>query len=56
MSRAIKIALGVLLVLLLVMPQFLNPYVLQIFIQTITYTMLGLAFALTLRVGLPIFF
>jgi len=50
-----KIAVGVLAVILLALPWLVNPYVLQVFIMTITYSMLGLAFALTMRVGLPRF-
>jgi branched-chain amino acid transport system permease protein len=55
MSKGTKIALGVLGLLLIVLPWLVNPYVLQIVILTITYSMLGLAFAFTLRVGLPRF-
>ena len=50
-----KIAAGVLAVILLALPWLVNSYVLQVFIMTITYSMLGLAFALTMRVGLPRF-
>lgn len=55
MSNATKIALGVLIVFLIALPRWVNPYMLQILILTITYAMLGLAFAFTLRVGLPRF-
>ena len=55
MSKVTKVALGVLILLLIALPRWVNPYVLQILILTITYSMLGLAFALTLRVGLPRF-
>ena len=55
MSIAKKIALGLLIVLLIILPWLVNPYVLQIVILTITYAMLGLAFAFTLKVGLPRF-
>ncbi len=55
MSRLAKLGFGLLFLLLLVLPWLVNPYVLQIFILTITYSMLGLAFALSLRVGLPRF-
>jgi branched-chain amino acid transport system permease protein len=55
MSNTKKIALGVLILLLIALPRLVNPYVLQILILTITYAMLGLAFSLTLRVGLPRF-
>ena len=55
MSQATKIALGALAVLLIALPWLVNPYVLQIFIMTMMYAMLGLGFALTLKVGLPRF-
>ncbi len=55
MSTASKTGLVLLIVLLLVLPYLVNPYVLQIVILTITYSMLGLAFALSLKVGLPRF-
>jgi len=55
MSNAVKIAVGVLAALLIALPRLVNPYVLQIFILTFTYSMLGLAFALTIKVGLPRF-
>ena len=55
MSNTAKIALGVLILLLIAIPRWVNPYVLQILILTITYAMLGLAFSFTLRVGLPRF-
>jgi len=55
MSNAVKIAVGVLALLLLALPWLVNPYVLQVFILTFTYSMLGLAFALTIKVGLPRF-
>jgi len=55
MSNTTKIALGVLILLLIALPRWVNPYVLQILILTITYAMLGLAFSFTLRVGLPRF-
>lgn len=55
MSKLAKAGTGALLVLLLCLPWLINPYVLQIFILAITYSMLGLAFALSLRVGLPRF-
>jgi branched-chain amino acid transport system permease protein len=55
MSNAIKIAVGVLVALLMALPWLVNPYVLQVFILTFTYSMLGLAFALTIKVGLPRF-
>ncbi len=56
MSKARKTVLAVLLVLIaLALPLLVNEYVQQILILTITYAMLGLAFAFTLRVGLPRF-
>jgi branched-chain amino acid transport system permease protein len=55
MFKAKKIALGILILLLIALPRWVNPYVLQILILTITYSMLGLAFSFTLRVGLPRF-
>jgi branched-chain amino acid transport system permease protein len=55
MSIAKMIAIGLLILLLMILPWLVNPYVLQIVILTITYSMLGLAFAFTLKVGLPRF-
>jgi branched-chain amino acid transport system permease protein len=55
MGRNAKTGLGALIVLLLVLPWLINPYVLQVFVLTISYAMLGLAFAFTLKVGLPRF-
>jgi branched-chain amino acid transport system permease protein len=55
MGRTAKMALGLLVLLLLSLPWFANPYVLQILILTINYSMLGLAFAFTMKVGLPRF-
>jgi ABC-type branched-subunit amino acid transport system permease subunit len=55
MSKIAKIAIVVIVLLVLTLPWLINPYVLQILIFTITYSMLGLAFAFTLRVGLPRF-
>jgi branched-chain amino acid transport system permease protein len=55
MSNATKMAVGVLTAVLVVLPWLVNPYVLQVFILTFTYSMLGLAFALTIKVGLPRF-
>ncbi len=56
MSKALKIGSAVLLVLIvLALPVFLNEYVQQILILTITYAMLGLAFSFTMKVGLPRF-
>jgi branched-chain amino acid transport system permease protein len=53
MSNPMKITLGVVAVLLIVFPLFSNPYTVQVAITTITYSMLGLAFAFSMRVGLP---
>ena len=55
MSKAQKIALGVLLMVAVALPWLVSSYTLQILIQTITFSMLGLAFASTLKVGLPRF-
>ncbi len=55
MSKARKTALGILLILALALPWLVSSYTLQILIQTMTYSMLGLAFASTLKVGLPRF-
>jgi branched-chain amino acid transport system permease protein len=55
MGRAAKVALSLLVLLLLALPWLVNSYVLQILILTITYSMLGLAFAFTMKVGLPRF-
>jgi branched-chain amino acid transport system permease protein len=56
MSKAIKIGLlAVLAILLVFLPWLVNPYTVQILILTITYSMLGLAFAFSLKVGLPRF-
>jgi branched-chain amino acid transport system permease protein len=55
MGRTAKVALGLLVLLLLALPWLVNPYVLQILILTITYSILGLAFAFTMKVGLPRF-
>jgi branched-chain amino acid transport system permease protein len=41
--------------LLLGLPWLVNPYVLQVLVLTIAYSMLGLSFAFTMRVGLPRF-
>jgi ABC-type branched-subunit amino acid transport system permease subunit len=52
MSHTTKVALAVLVLVLIVFPLLTNPYVTQIAITTITYSMLGLACALSMRVGL----
>ena len=53
MSKPMKILLGVVVILLIVFPTFSNAYTVQVLITTITYSMLGLAFAFSMRVGLP---
>lgn len=55
MHKTAIVGTGILLVLIMVLPWLVNPYVLQVLILTIAYSMLGLAFAFTLRVGLPRF-
>ncbi|HUJ69908.1 MAG TPA: branched-chain amino acid ABC transporter permease [Syntrophorhabdales bacterium] len=55
MSKSTIAGAAVLLLALIGLPWFVNPYVLQVVILTIVYSMLGLAFAFTLRVGLPRF-
>jgi branched-chain amino acid transport system permease protein len=53
MSHTTKVALAVLVLMLITFPLLANPYEVQVAITTITYSMLGLAFALSMRVGLP---
>ena len=53
MSKRMIITLGVVVILLIVFPIFSNAYTVQVAITTITYSMLGLAFAFSMRVGLP---
>jgi branched-chain amino acid transport system permease protein len=53
MSHTTKVALAVLVSLLIAFPLLANPYVVQVAITTITYSMLGLACAFSIRVGLP---
>jgi branched-chain amino acid transport system permease protein len=55
MSRFAIVGAGMVAALFIVLPWLVNPYVLQVLILTITFSMLGLAFAFTLRVGLPRF-
>ncbi len=55
MTKAKKAGLGILIIVSVVLPWLVSSYTLQILIQTITFSMLGLAFASTLRVGLPRF-
>jgi branched-chain amino acid transport system permease protein len=52
MSKIVKVTIVVLVLLLLVLPWWINPYMVQIMILTITYAMLGLAFMLSMKVGL----
>jgi len=52
MSKTVKVIIGVMVLLLLVLPWWINPYLVQIMILTITYAMLGLAFMLSMKVGL----
>jgi len=54
-SRAAIIGAAALVAIVIVLPWLINPYVLQVLILTVSYSMLGLAFAFTLRVGLPRF-
>jgi len=53
MSKLTKITLGIVVILLIIFPLFSNAYTVQVAITTITYSMLGLAFAFSMRVGLP---
>ena len=53
MSRVAKIALGILALLLIVFPLLSTRYTIQSTFMTITYAMLGLAFAFSMKVGLP---
>jgi branched-chain amino acid transport system permease protein len=55
MSNTEKVLLAILVAALVALPWLVNPYVLQILVLTITYSMLGLAFAFTMKVGLPRF-
>jgi branched-chain amino acid transport system permease protein len=53
MSKTVKIILLVLVAAVLCsLPLFFNSYVIQVVIQTVTYAMLGLTFAMGLKVGL----
>jgi branched-chain amino acid transport system permease protein len=53
MSKPLIVTLVVLSSLLVAFPWLVNAYTVQVIISTITYSMLGLAFALSMRVGLP---
>ena len=55
MGKLAIIGTVVLVLLLVALPWLVNPYVLQVLVLTIAYSMLGLAFAFTMRVGLPRF-
>lgn len=48
-----KVTLGVALLLLIAFPLLVNPYLVQVGITTITYSLLGLAFAFSMRASLP---
>ena len=53
MSHTTKVALAVLALLLIAFPWLVNPYVVQTAMTTVNYSLLGLAFAFSMRVGLP---
>jgi branched-chain amino acid transport system permease protein len=53
MSNITKVTLIVLVLLLIAFPWLANPYVVQVAVTAITSSMLGLAFALSMKVGLP---
>ncbi len=55
MGKLAIIGTVVLVLLLVALPWLVNPYVLQVLVLTLAYSMLGLAFAFTMRVGLPRF-
>jgi len=50
-----RVLLAVICAVVLALPWLVGPYSLQLFILTMTYGMLGLSFAFTIRVGLPRF-
>jgi len=54
-KRSSKILLGLALILAVVLPQLLGAYKSQVLIFAVTYSMLALAFSLTMKVGLPRF-
>ena len=54
-DTAKKVVLAVVVAIILALPWMIGPYTTQLFILTITYGMLGLSFAFTIRVGLPRF-
>ena len=53
MSRINMVGLGILVLLLLLLPLVVGGFMTQIATTTITFAMLGLAFGLSMRVGLP---
>jgi branched-chain amino acid transport system permease protein len=53
MPRTKTILFGLLIIILIVFPMISNAYTVQVAITTITYSLLGLAFAFSMRVGLP---
>ncbi len=53
MPKAKITALGVFVLFLVALPFWVGPYTVQVAITTITYAMLGLAFAFTMKAGLP---
>ncbi len=55
MSKNKKIAIGILLLFMLLLPLIINQYILQIVIMTIASAILGLTFMLSMKVGLPRF-
>lgn len=55
MLKSNRIWVGLVLILALILPLFVGAYRLQIFIFTITYSMLALAFRQSWKVGLPRF-
>ena len=57
MSKTVKIILLVIVAAVMVALPYtgVNNYILQVMVTTLTFAMLGLAFASTLKVGLPRF-
>lgn len=55
MPKRLRVAIGFLAILLIALPWVVNAHTLQLVILTITNSMLGLAFASSMRVGLPRF-
>jgi branched-chain amino acid transport system permease protein len=54
-DTAKKVFLAAVIAVVLALPWMVGPYTVQLFILTMTYGMLGLSFAFTIRVGLPRF-